>query len=575
MLLAFWTARIIPALFFEEDAARLVFAPSATAIAGAAAGCAVVTILCGLLPLVEIRDDDPAQVLRRESAGPSPAMQRVRAGLVVAQMACCCLLVVSTGLLLSGFRSALATSAGSRLGEPILATLEAKAGFARPDLGIEYYREAERAALRLPGIYEAAWTGTAPGSRTAWQSVRVELPPSETRTAVMNVVAFTPATLARVLTPPVAGRMFGGSDVAGACRVAIVNEDAARVFFGGQPVGRAIEDLAGQRDEIVGVVAERGGENAPIAGPRIYYYAQQSGLTADQDGSATFRVPVYPEAELGGVLDAHAVSRGYFSAAGITLAAGALFFDDPEPGDCRVGVVNEEAAELYFGGHAVGGAVIDDRGSRTNIVGVVHAPPLRATGRATEPAIYYPFTQDYRRIMTLMLGARQADAATLASVRGQLGTVGGGSVAKVITLEAQLSRTALAAERIAATLAAASAVTALALGVLGIAGALAEFTRHRRREIALRIALGAQRWRVVLQVVREGIRLAGIGVATALIASVPVMRWLARITPEAASAPVWIWLAAPLVLAVAVTIASVLPVGRALAVNPLTVMRDN
>jgi putative ABC transport system permease protein len=117
-------------------------------------------------------------------------------------------------------------------------------------------------------------------------------------------------------------------------------------------------------------------------------------------------------------------------------------------------------------------------------------------------------------------------------------------------------------------------VTALALGALGIAGALVEFTRQRRREIALRIALGAQRWRVMAQVVREGLRLAGLGVIAAALGSVPVARWLARITPEAGSAPVWVWLAAPLVLALAVTIASVLPVGRALAVNPLTVMRD-
>jgi ABC-type antimicrobial peptide transport system permease subunit len=143
-----------------------------------------------------------------------------------------------------------------------------------------------------------------------------------------------------------------------------------------------------------------------------------------------------------------------------------------------------------------------------------------------------------------------------------------------MTLEAQLSRTALAPERIAAILVAASAGTALALGVLGISGALADFTCHRRREIALRMALGAQRWRVMLQVVREGLRLAGLGVVVAALGSVPVARWLAHITPEAGSAPVWIWLAAPLVLAVAVTIASVLPMRRAMAVNPLSIMRD-
>jgi predicted permease len=575
-LLALWTAQIIPALFFEEDAAHLVFAPSLASIVMASAACAAITVVCGLLPLFEIRDDDPAQILRRESAGPSPAMHRVRAGLVVAQMACCCLLVISTGLLLQGFRSALATTAGSRLGTPILATLEARSGFDRPDLGIRYYRDAERAALSSPGVYEAAWTGTPPGGRAAWQSVRIEPPAAHVRPAVMTVVAFTPETLGRISMPPLAGRMFGGADTRDACPVAVINEEAAQRFFDGRAVGRSIEDLAGRRVEIVGVVAARKDAKPPAGpiGPIIYYYAQQSGLSAEQNGPATFRVPVYAGTEARGVLDANVVSRSFFGAMDLPPVAGALFFEDPEPGDCRVGVVNEEAAELYFGGRAVGGAVIDDSGIRTNIIGVVHAAPLRATGRGSEPAIYLPFTQDFLRRMTLVLGARDADAATLAAVRRLLETVGGGAPTSVMTLEAQLTRTALASERIAAILVAASAATALTLGVLGISGALADFTRHRRREIALRMALGAQRWRVMLQVVREGLRLAGLGVLVAAFASVPVARWLGRITPEAGSAPVWIWLATPLVLVVAVTIASVLPVGRALAVNPLSVMRD-
>ncbi len=111
MLLAYWVARIVPALFFDQDAEQLVFAPDLAGIVLASAACAAITVACGLVPLFEIRHDRPATVLRRESAGPSKAMRRVRAGLVVAQMACCCLLVISTGLLFEGFRTALQTSA--------------------------------------------------------------------------------------------------------------------------------------------------------------------------------------------------------------------------------------------------------------------------------------------------------------------------------------------------------------------------------------------------------------------------------------------------------------------------------
>jgi len=361
-----------------------------------------------------------------------------------------------------------------------------------------------------------------------------------------------------------------------ACPVALVNSEANEAFFGGEAVGRSIEDLSGARVEIVGVVAERKNEKTPVTGaPTIYYYAQQAGLNPEDGGPATFRVPVYPATETRGVLDANVVSRGYFSAMAVPVVAGEIFPADPEPRTCRTAVVNEEAAELYFGGHAIGGAVIDGSGNRTTIVGVVHSAPLRVTQRAAEPAIYFPMTQDYLPRMTLILGASAGDAATLTALRRALDAVAGGVPAVTTTLEAQLGRTALAGERIATILVGASTATALALGVLGIYGALADFARHRRREIALRMALGAQRWRVMLQVVREGLRLAALGAIAGGLASLPVARWLARVTPSAGSLTIWIWLAVPLALILAVTIASVLPVGRALAVDPLSVMKDS
>jgi ABC-type antimicrobial peptide transport system permease subunit len=78
----------------------------------------------------------------------------------------------------------------------------------------------------------------------------------------------------------------------------------------------------------------------------------------------------------------------------------------------------------------------------------------------------------------------------------------------------------------------------------------------------------------MLQVVREGLRLAALGALAGGLASLPVARWLARITPSGGSLTVWVWLAVPAVLILAVAIASVLPVGRALAINPLSVMKD-
>jgi putative ABC transport system permease protein len=575
LLLAVWTANVVPSLFFDQDAEQLVFAPDVLSIFVVSATCVAITVACGLMPLFETRHDDPASVLRRESAGPSVAMRRLRAWLIGAQMACCCGLVISTGLLLTGFRAAMRTSAGHRLEQSIIATFKAREGFARPDLGFDYFSRAEQAALSVQDIASIAWVWRLPGARPVWQSFRVELPQTPSRNAVMDVVAFTPRLLPLIVVPPIDGRMFGGGDTTQTCRVAIINEEAAKDVFEGDAVGRSVEDPAGQRVEIIGVVGTRHPTHSTAATrPTIYYYAEQTG-TVDDAGATRFRVPVQSD-PVSAVLDVNLVSSSYFGVMGLAPVAGTIFPDHPPSRTCRVGVINQEAAELYFGGHAVGGAVIDSAGRRTEIGGVVHSTLLRRSQRRPEPAIFFPMMQDFFPRMTLVLDARQADEATVTSVRGRFDSVPGGATGSpsVLTLREHLNRTALATDRIAMVLVGASAAMALALGVIGLYGAMTDAARQRQPEIALRIALGAQGWRVVRQILSEGAVLAGAGAIAGMLGSVLVARWLSRIMPTAGSPTIGVWLTAPLVLAVAVAIASVLPARRALAVDPLAVMRD-
>jgi predicted permease len=576
VLLAAWTADIVPALLFAQDAEHLVFSPDRATVLLASAACVAVTMACGLAPLFETRDDDPVAVLRRESAGPSKAMRRVRTGLVIAQMACCCVLVISAGALLEGFRAALRTTAGHRLGKAILATLQSESGFRRSDLGLEYFRTAEQTAMSLPGILGAAWVSTLPASRPSWQPIRIEPPDLPLRDVVIDVVAFTPRSLATIVVPPVAGRMFGGRDTPQSCRVAIVNEAAANALFEGDALGRSIEDPERKPVEIVGVVAMRPAPDAVSQRPTIFYYGDQTKPPLGETGPAAFRVPVRPTPAMTGVLDAIAVSPGYFPAMGLAPVAGRVWSGTSQASGCRVGVINQQAAERYFGGHAVGGAVIDGAGRRTSIIGVVPSRMLGTSQRRVEPALYLPMDQDFHPRMTLVLDSHDANAALLASVRQALGAVAGGNAPPIVrSLDEHLSRTALASQRIATVLIGASALLALCLGGLGLYGALADSARQRRREIAVRIALGAQSWRVIRQVLAEGVRLAGAGTCVGAIGALLASRELGRISPGADAVTVWVWLVAPAILLGAVVVASVVPARRALSISPLTIMRDS
>jgi len=574
MLLAAWTSKIVPALLFEQDAELLVLAPDFFSIAAACAAGAGLIIACGLLPLLEVRHDRPAAVLGRESAGPSKTARAARAGLVIAQMACCCLLLICTGFLYEGFREALRTSVSHRLGEPIVAMVQVHPDV---DVDLKYFRVVERAARSLAGVSGVAWAARLPGSEPSWRSFRVEPQALPLREVKLDVAGLTSDSVAQFSWPPKAGRTFSFRDRT--CRAAIVNEEAAEVLFGGDTAGRSIQDAGGMPVEIIGVVAARKGPSTAVPNrPTIYYdYTNQAGPPLDRIALARFFAPVAQRLERS-EFDTNVVSPNYFAAMGFSLVAGRVFSEDPSASGCRVAVVNQEAAGLYFGGNAVGAAIIDDMGERTEIIGVVHSAQVGVFERRAEPTIYFPMAQDCLQAMRLIAGARAASGPMLIAMKQTLESVPGRGPAPLVveTLETYLSQTALAPLHIATLIVGACAATALFLSVLGLYGALNDAARARRRDMAIRIALGARRRHVICQVLREGGQLAGAGALAGMFGALLLSQLLPRVASNIESPKSWVWIAGPIVLACAVAVAGILPARRASMVDPLRILRrDN
>jgi ABC-type lipoprotein release transport system permease subunit len=579
VILASWIADIVPLMFFDQDAERLVFAPDASGIVLTSLLCIAITIGFGLMPLLETRDDRPSAVLQREASGPSKAASRISRGLIVVQMAACTLLVISTGLLLQSFRASLETAAGRHLGNPVLATLEALPASRSATLieGRKYFDDAVMAARSVEPVADLVWAARLPGARVVWQWARFDPPPSTRRDVTLELAPLTQTAMENIDLPPSSGRLFGTYD-AGTCGTIVVNEAAAAALFEGHPVGRVIEAPGGLPVEVIGVVRQaarpersRRDERA-VARPAAYRHPEAT-VPIGRPGETTFRAP--PRADLdSGLIDVNIVSANYFDAMGMTLVAGELF--DADRRGCRIGVLNEEAAARFFDGHAIGGAVIDANGVRTEIVGVVRSALLRTEQRLAEPALFVPMTQDLLPRMTALLSIASTNRSTLEAIRQRIAQVPGGRPDRMVitTLGSHLSRTAYAPERIATVLVAAFTAIALVLGGLGLYGVMADSARSRRREFAVRLALGAQGWRVVRQLMGEGMWLAGAGAITGMIACVLIARWLTSIAPGAGWPSPSIWIAAPLLLAAAVTVASAIPARRALSVDLLSLMRD-
>lgn len=410
-----------------------------------------------------------------------------------------------------------------------------------------------------------------PGNQPNWKSFEIEPASPSHRTVEFEQVSFTSRTIDEIVLPPAAGRLFGPFDT-GACAGVVLSRTAA-AEIGGMVVGRSISLPTGEWAEVIGVVVPRDDPSAA----RVYHYNPgDAGSEGEPPLSrrATYRIPKPPDANHT-MLDVNVFAPNYFQFMGVPVVAGKTF--DERHDACRVAIVNDEAAAVYFHGQAVGAAIIDADGRRSTVIGVVSSPRIRITQRSVAPAVYFPLDQDYQLRMAMIAetdGVTRNDLARL--LRRIEQTPGGQEDPRrppiVTTLDDHMSRTALAPERIAAVLMFASASIALLLGMLGLYGVMNDAARRRQREFALRIALGAPGNHITGQVMAEGFKLVALGTIAGTLVSIGVARWLAQIAP-ADGFSLAIWTAAPVILALLVVIVGLPPARKAFSADPLMMMR--
>jgi ABC-type antimicrobial peptide transport system permease subunit len=572
LLLAVWSEHVIPDLLFEQDAEQLVFAPSAVHIVIVSLLCISVILICGVIPIFAVTMDRPWGILQREGGWPSRATQRLQAGLAVGQIAMCVALVIFAALLMENFHRSLQTAAGNRLGDPILATVQ---GPAQPAFALNYFTEIGQRVTRIPHVSSPAWTAQLPGNQPMWRSFRIQPAISQLRDVDLNIDSFTADSLETFDTTPVAGRLFGVDDPP---TVAVINEDAAADLFGQKSVGVVIEDPMGVPTEIIGIVKRRSTVSPKNQDPTIFYnYTNIAGPsnTPDRVLHAHFLAPaVSPPASA--ELNVNVVSLPYFKTMGLSLVAGHELEPGRTPGDVRVGVVNQEAADLWFGGKPLGAGMIDDFGIRTNIIGVVSSPQYGTFQQRAEPTIYLPMGQDTPSRMTLILQTSQGNDHLLTDLRRSIESLPGPHFAPPVVrrLSTQLAESSLATLRIATVIVGVCAFTSLLLSFFGLLRIQSDAERQHRRELALHVALGAQRWRIVLTVFARGGRFALGGTLIGTIASFVLFRIVAKDT-VVSSPPIWVWLIASILPTVAVMAAAVLPACRASTTDPLMIMRND
>ncbi len=267
------------------------------------------------------------------------------------------------------------------------------------------------------------------------------------------------------------------------------------------------------------------------------------------------------------------VSPGYFDTLGIPVVSGRALDDRDTSNAALAVVINQAMASRYWkGGQAVGGR-IDYGGGWATVVGIAKTGKYFTLGEAPKNMMYLPLAQVYRPNPTLVAATSGDPAAVLPSLRRAVAEVDPNlPLFDVRTLDEHL-RASVFLPRLAFTLLGAFGTLALLLAVVGLYGVIAYSVARRTREIGVRMALGAERGTIRREVLRDGMRLAAVGLAIglglAVLAAPLVASQLVGLPPL--DLPTFAVTAVGLLFVTA--LATWLPAWRASQVNPIDALR--
>ena len=282
-----------------------------------------------------------------------------------------------------------------------------------------------------------------------------------------------------------------------------------------------------------------------------------------------------------GNVNMNTISAPYFSVLGTPVLAGRLFdarIDTPESEPSAV--VNEAFAAKFLGGREPVGRTFQiesrDRNPPTyRVVGVVANTKYGDLREAFEPIAYFARSQQKSAgpfttfLMHATLPASRITDAATAAITG----VNPAILVQYQTLPDQIADT-LVSERLMAALSFGFGVLAIVIATIGLYGVMSYMVARRRSEIGIRLALGAERSRVVSMIVREALVLLGVGVAIGLALSVASGRAVASLLYGLTPSDPATMTTAVGGLALVSLLASWLPARRASRVPPTVALRE-
>lgn len=270
------------------------------------------------------------------------------------------------------------------------------------------------------------------------------------------------------------------------------------------------------------------------------------------------------------------VGNGYFDTVGMARRSGRTFDDSDREGSLPVVMINESLARrLWPGETAVAGKRLRlGAEGWLQVIGVVADARTTGLREPPQPNAYRPVLQSFAPVMLLHVRTQGPPEPVLEPVRRQVQAMDSALPLLEPRTIGQVRNLSLWAPRMGAGLLSLFGLLATVLAALGVYGVVAYSVGQRRREIAIRMAIGAERRNVLGLILRQGMRPVVIGIVAGIAGALAVARMVASLLFGIGAADPLAFGSAALLLALVALAAVYFPARRASGLDPITALRE-
>jgi putative ABC transport system permease protein len=269
------------------------------------------------------------------------------------------------------------------------------------------------------------------------------------------------------------------------------------------------------------------------------------------------------------------IAPNFFKTLRIPLVSGREFTDADRKDTTQVAIVSEAMAKQFWLNQDAVGKRFHFFGETQlrEVVGVARNTVVNAIGEEPQPLAYLPLTQDYSPAATMQVRTTGKPEPVIATVRSHVQSLDTNLALTNWNTIGELLDQGLWAPRMGAALLTVFGGVALILAVVGVYGVLSYSVNQQTREIGIRMAMGAQTGSVLSLVVKQGMRLAIVGLVLGLVVAFAAMRVLSSLLFGVNAHDPLIFGGVTLILATAAILACYIPARRAAHVDPLVALR--